>query len=116
MPFPLESPGRATGAHVARFAPVLTNVRDSITLLNARADNQQRVASSITGFCNCETRGRLMSPVERKDLSKAEWKVMKIVWELRKAMAREVYTIAGEQHSWTPATVKTILKRLVDKG
>jgi len=57
-----------------------------------------------------------MSPAERKDLSKAEWKVMKIVWELRKAMAREVYTIAGEQHSWTPATVKTLLKRLVDKG
>jgi predicted transcriptional regulator len=57
-----------------------------------------------------------MSPGERKDLSRAEWKVMKIVWELRKAMAREVYTIAREQHSWTPATVKTILKRLVDKG
>jgi BlaI family transcriptional regulator, penicillinase repressor len=57
-----------------------------------------------------------MSAEERKDLSKAEWKVMKIVWELRKAMAREVYTIAGEQHCWTPATVKTILKRLVDKG
>ncbi len=57
-----------------------------------------------------------MSSGERKDLSKAEWKVMKIVWELRKAMAREVYTIAGKQHSWTPATVKTILKRLVDKG
>jgi predicted transcriptional regulator len=57
-----------------------------------------------------------MSPRERKDLSKAEWKVMKIVWELRKAMAREVYTIASAQHSWTPATVKTILKRLVDKG
>jgi BlaI family transcriptional regulator, penicillinase repressor len=57
-----------------------------------------------------------MSPENRKDLSKAEWKVMKIVWDLRKAMAREVYTIAGEQHTWTPATVKTILKRLVDKG
>ncbi|MAG93828.1 MAG: transcriptional regulator [Planctomycetaceae bacterium] len=57
-----------------------------------------------------------MSPAKQKDLSKAEWKVMKIVWELRKAMAREVYTIAGEQHAWTPATVKTILKRLVDKG
>lgn len=57
-----------------------------------------------------------MSPAERKELSKAEWKVMKIVWELRKAMAREVYTIAGTQHSWTPATVKTLLKRLVDKG
>ncbi len=57
-----------------------------------------------------------MSSDERKDLSRAEWKVMKIVWELKKAMAREVYTIAGEQHSWTPATVKTLLKRLVDKG
>src|SRR5262245_10557744 len=62
------------------------------------------------------TRGRVMSPAERKDLSRAEWKVMKIVWDLRKAMAREVYTIAGEQYSWTPATVKTLLKRLVDKG
>ena len=31
-------------------------------------------------------------------------------------MAREVYTLAGDQYSWTPATVKTILKRLVDKG
>src|SRR5579863_3949029 len=57
-----------------------------------------------------------MSAGDRKELSRAEWKVMKIVWELRKAMAREVYTIACEQHSWTPATVKTILKRLVDKG
>jgi predicted transcriptional regulator len=57
-----------------------------------------------------------MSPDPQKDLSKAEWKVMKIVWELKKAMAREVYTIAGEEHEWSPATVKTILKRLVDKG
>jgi predicted transcriptional regulator len=56
-----------------------------------------------------------MSPAEPKNLSAAEWKVMKIVWELRKAMAREVYTVAGEQHSWAPATVKTILKRLVEK-
>ena len=57
-----------------------------------------------------------MESTEQKDLSKAEWKVMKIVWELQKAMAREVYTIAGAQHSWAPATVKTILKRLTDKG
>ena len=57
-----------------------------------------------------------MSPDEPKDLSRAEWKVMKIVWELQKAMAREVYSIAGTHHDWTPATVKTLLKRLVDKG
>jgi BlaI family penicillinase repressor len=58
----------------------------------------------------------LMNSAEPKDLSKAEWKVMKIVWELQKAMAREVYVIAGRQHAWTPATVKTLLKRLVNKG
>ena len=57
-----------------------------------------------------------MSDAEKADLSKAEWKVMKIVWELKKGMAREVYTIACEQHDWTPATVKTLLKRLTDKG
>jgi predicted transcriptional regulator len=57
-----------------------------------------------------------MESAEQKDLSKAEWKVMKIVWQLQKAMAREVYTIAGEQYSWAPATVKTLLKRLTDKG
>lgn len=57
-----------------------------------------------------------MSRDDLKDLSKAEWKVMKIVWELRKAMTREVYTIAGVEHDWSPATVKTLLKRLVDKG
>lgn len=57
-----------------------------------------------------------MSANELKDLSRAEWKVMKVVWDLGKAMAREIYTVASEQWSWSPATVKTILKRLVDKG
>jgi predicted transcriptional regulator len=53
---------------------------------------------------------------DQKDLSAAEWKVMKIVWDLKKGMAREIYTIAGEQHGWSPPTVKTLIKRLVDKG
>ena len=57
-----------------------------------------------------------MTLTELKDLSKAEWKIMKIVWELQKAMAREIYTVAGTQFDWTPATVKTLLRRLVDKG
>ncbi|GAB5403380.1 MAG: CopY/TcrY family copper transport repressor [Aureliella sp.] len=51
-----------------------------------------------------------------KDLSKSEWKVMKIVWSLKKAMAREVYSIACDQQNWSPTTVKTLLKRLVEKG
>ena len=57
-----------------------------------------------------------MKPKRQNSLSAAEWKVMRVVWDLKKAMAREVYTVAGREHDWTPATVKTLLKRLVDKG
>jgi predicted transcriptional regulator len=49
-------------------------------------------------------------------LSKAEWTVMKIVWQLQKAVAREVYTVAAEENEWSAATVKTLLRRLVQKG
>ena len=53
---------------------------------------------------------------ELKELTTAEWKIMRIVWEERKAMTREVYTIAAERHGWSPATVKTLLRRIIDKG
>ena len=48
-------------------------------------------------------------------LSPAEMKVMKIAWKLRRAAARDVVAAARE-HGWKPSTVKTLLKRLVDKG
>ena len=53
---------------------------------------------------------------ELKELTAAEWKIMRIVWEERKAMTREVYTIAARRHGWSPATVKTLLRRIIDKG
>ena len=66
---------------------------------------------------NCSSKERFLMPErQRKGLSGAEWKVMKIAWELQKAMAREIYTVAGQRHGWTPGTVKTLLKRLTDKG
>jgi BlaI family transcriptional regulator, penicillinase repressor len=92
----------------------LTNVIDPTTFVGDAT--QEQMATYGVAEYGYERRGRSMSLENRKDLSRAEWKVMKIVWELKKAMAREVYTIAGDEHSWTPATVKTILKRLVDKG
>jgi hypothetical protein len=55
----------------------LTNVRDSIAVLGGLANNQQFVTYSIAGCSNCESRGRLMGSGERKDLSKAEWKVVR---------------------------------------
>ena len=48
-------------------------------------------------------------------LTPAEWKIMKIVWEQGQGAARDVYQVAGKQFGWAPSTVKTILRRLVDK-
>ena len=49
-------------------------------------------------------------------LTAAEWKVMRIVWEKRSCSARDVYKAAGETHDWAAGTVKTVLRRLVQKG
>lgn len=51
-----------------------------------------------------------------KDLTDSEWKVMRIVWELKSCAARDVYEIAGKRHAWAPTTVKTYLSLLVEKG
>jgi len=48
-------------------------------------------------------------------LSGAEMKVMKVVWRLGRAAARDVIAAAAG-HGWQPSTVKTLLRRLVEKG
>ncbi len=56
-------------------------------------------------------------PEDKPDpLTTAEWKVMKIVWRRKSCAARDVYQEAGEVFGWAPTTVKTLLRRLVDKG
>jgi predicted transcriptional regulator len=49
-------------------------------------------------------------------LTPAEWKVMKIVWQLKACAARDVYEAAGQEQGWAASTVKTLLRRLVEKG
>jgi BlaI family transcriptional regulator, penicillinase repressor len=49
-------------------------------------------------------------------LSASEWKIMKILWEKKSCAARDVFETAGKQHGWAISTVKTLLRRLVDKG
>ena len=49
-------------------------------------------------------------------LTNSEWKVMKIIWERQSCAARDVYQKAGNEHGWAPTTVKTMLRRLVEKG
>jgi len=51
-----------------------------------------------------------------KGLSPSEWKVIHIVRELESCAARDVYKITEEKYGWAPATTKTFLRRLVEKG
>lgn len=57
-----------------------------------------------------------MPPPAPEALSRAEWKVMKIVWRRGRVAARDVVAEAASAHDWRPSTIKTLLKRLVDKG
>ena len=57
-----------------------------------------------------------MSKKDIPNLSPANFEIMKIVWEKKSCAARDVYTIAGVEHDWTPSTTKTVLRRLTEKG
>lgn len=45
-----------------------------------------------------------------------EWDVMAVLWERRRATAREVTEGLEERRGWAYSTVKTMLDRMLDKG
>jgi BlaI family penicillinase repressor len=49
-------------------------------------------------------------------ISDAEWTVMNLVWSTSPIEAAEVIDQIAAANSWSPATVKTMLHRLVRKG
>ena len=53
---------------------------------------------------------------DNEPLTPAEWKIMHIAWRLERCAARDVYEVAGKRHGMSVSTVKTHLRRLVDKG
>ena len=46
----------------------------------------------------------------------AEWKVLTVVWERGSVAARDVVEALAEETGWSASTVKTLLRRLVEKG
>jgi BlaI family penicillinase repressor len=48
-------------------------------------------------------------------ISDAEWQVMNVVWEGQPMTAQEILSQLEGQADWAPATVKTMLHRLVKK-
>ena len=57
----------------------------------------------------------LFSRKVKDPLSPAEWRIMRIVWRLKECAARDIYPEAGEENGWSVSTVKTMLRRLVEK-
>ena len=49
-------------------------------------------------------------------ISDAEWTVMKAIWPLKVATAREVVEALSGEATWKPKTIHTLLSRLVHKG
>jgi BlaI family penicillinase repressor len=49
-------------------------------------------------------------------ISDAEWTVMKVVWQLETATAKQVVEALAGDAAWKPKTIHTLLSRLVQKG
>lgn len=50
------------------------------------------------------------------NISDAEWRVMRIVWDHAPITGSDVAARLASETDWSPRTVKTMLARLVDKG
>jgi BlaI family penicillinase repressor len=49
-------------------------------------------------------------------ITAAEWEVMSVIWDRHEAAAFTVAELLQEKKQWTLATVRTLLRRLVNKG
>jgi len=50
------------------------------------------------------------------DLSPAEWEVMKVVWDNGSMATGEIYERVSENRDWAYSTVKTLVRRMAEKG
>ena len=55
-------------------------------------------------------------PRDPRQLSDAEWTLMRSVWRLGRATVRDIHDEVVEETGWAYTTVKTMLERLADKG
>lgn len=49
-------------------------------------------------------------------ISDAEWLVMNLIWDEQPLGAKQVIARLSDANDWSPATIKTMLHRLVKKG
>ncbi|MBM7642259.1 CopY/TcrY family copper transport repressor [Streptococcus loxodontisalivarius] len=49
-------------------------------------------------------------------ISNAEWEIMRVVWTKQETTSSEILDVLSQKTEWTASTVKTLLRRLVDKS
>lgn len=53
---------------------------------------------------------------DKTKITEAEWEIMRVVWTLRQATSKKIIEVLHEKKDWKPATTKTLIGRLVQKG
>lgn len=49
-------------------------------------------------------------------ITDSEWEVMRVVWAKNKVTSKEIIEVLQQKKDWKPATTKTFIGRLVNKG
>ncbi|SCC06825.1 CopY/TcrY family copper transport repressor [Weissella bombi] len=52
---------------------------------------------------------------QASDMSNAEWQIMRVVWTVKEATSSEIITAMKQKKDWSESTIKTLLRRLVQK-
>ncbi|MCH4985283.1 CopY/TcrY family copper transport repressor [Macrococcus sp. PK] len=50
------------------------------------------------------------------NITDSEWEVMRVVWAQNKTTSKDIRDTIENKKNWKPATTKTLIGRLVDKG
>lgn len=53
---------------------------------------------------------------DKTKITEAEWEVMRVVWTLHQATSKKIIEVLEAKKDWKPATTKTLIGRLVQKG
>lgn len=53
--------------------------------------------------------------VQASDMSNAEWQIMRVIWTMKEATSSEIITAMQQKKKWSESTIKTLLRRLVQK-
>lgn len=49
-------------------------------------------------------------------ITPSEWEIMRVLWSQESATNNEIFDVLSEKMDWKMSTVKTLVRRLIDKG